>query len=41
MVLIKENEVEISGRVLIEDKSSRIRGELIIFDFNSGKLEIN
>ena len=41
IVLIKENEVEISGRVLIEDKSSRIRGELIIFNFNSGKLEIN
>jgi len=41
IVLIKENEVEISGRVLIEDKSSIIRGELIIFNFNSGKLEIN
>ena len=41
MILIKKNEIEISGNVLIEDDSSRIKGEKIKFDLNSGKLQVN
>jgi len=41
MILIKKNELEISGNVLIEDSSSRIRGEIVKFDLNSGKLQVN
>lgn len=41
MILIKKNEIEISGNVLIEDSSSRIRGEKVKFDLNSGKLQVN
>tara|TARA_S200000501_G_scaffold67171_2_gene58549 strand:- start:81 stop:494 length:414 start_codon:yes stop_codon:yes gene_type:complete len=41
MILIKKNELEISGNVLIEDSSSRIRGEKVKFDLNSGKLQVN
>jgi len=40
LIFIKENEIEISGRVLIEDDSSRIRGELIKFNIVSGELLI-
>ena len=41
IILIKEDEIEISGSVLIEDKSSRIRGEIIKFNTSSGELRIN
>ena len=41
VILIKEDEIEISGSVLIEDKSSRIRGEIIKFNTSSGELRIN
>jgi len=41
IILIKEDEIEISGSVLIEDKSSRIRGEIIKFNTSSGELQIN
>lgn len=40
LIFIKENEIEISGSVLIEDDSSRIRGELIKFNILSGELLI-
>ena len=40
LIFIKENEIEISGSVLIEDDSSRIRGELIKFNIVSGELLI-
>ena len=41
LVLIKDNEIEISGSVLIEDKNSRIRGKIIKFNMSSGELQIN
>ena len=41
MIFIKEDEIEISGSVLIEDDSSRIRGEIIKFNISSGELQIN
>ena len=41
LVLIKDNEIEISGSVLIEDKNSRIRGKIIKFNMGSGELQIN
>jgi lipopolysaccharide export system protein LptA len=41
LVLIKGNEIEISGSVLIEDKNSRIRGKIIKFNMGSGELQIN
>lgn len=41
LVLIKDNEIEISGSVLIEDKNSRIRGTIIKFNMGSGELQIN
>ena len=41
IILIKEDEIEISGSVLIEDKSSMIRGEIIKFNTSSGELRIN
>ena len=41
LVLIKDNEIEISGSVLIEDKDSRIRGKIIKFNMGSGELQIN
>lgn len=41
IILIKEDEIKISGSVLIEDKSSRIRGEIIKFNTSSGELRIN
>lgn len=40
LIFMKENEIEISGSVLIEDDSSRIRGELIKFNILSGELLI-
>ena len=40
-VFIKDNEIEISGSVLIEDKNSRIKGKIIKFNMTSGKLQIN
>ena len=40
-VLIKENQIEISGSVLIEDKNSQIRGKIIKFDMRSRELKIN
>ena len=41
LVLIKDDEIEISGNVLIEDKNSRIRGKIIKFNTGSGELQIN
>lgn len=41
LVLIKDDEIEISGSVLIEDKNSRIRGKIIKFNMRSGELQIN
>ena len=41
LVLIKDDEIEISGNVLIEDKNSRIRGKIIKFNMDSGELQIN
>ena len=41
LVLIKNDEIEISGNVLIEDKNSRIRGKIIKFNMGSGELQIN
>ena len=41
LVLIKDDEIEISGSVLIEDLNSRIRGKLIKFNMGSGELQIN
>ena len=41
LVLIKDDEIEISGRVLIEDLNSRIRGKIIKFNMGSGELQIN
>tara|TARA_B100000965_G_scaffold195218_1_gene163097 strand:- start:1704 stop:2117 length:414 start_codon:yes stop_codon:yes gene_type:complete len=40
MIFIKGDEIEISGSVLIEDDSSKIRGEIIKFNNRSGKLQI-
>ena len=41
LVLIKDDEIKISGNVLIEDKNSRIRGKIIKFNMGSGELQIN
>ena len=41
LVLIKDDEIEISGGVFIEDKNSRIRGKIIKFNMGSGELQIN
>ena len=41
LVLIKDDEIEISGNVLIEDNNSRIRGKIIKFNIGSGELQIN
>ena len=41
LVIIKDDEIEISGNVLIEDKNSRIRGKIIKFNMGSGELQIN
>ena len=41
LVLIKDDEIEIYGNVLIEDKNSRIRGKIIKFNMGSGELQIN
>ena len=41
LVLIQDNEIEISGSVLIEDKNSLIRGKIIKFNMGSGELQIN
>lgn len=39
-ILIKENEIEISGNVSIEDNSSKATGEIIILNISSGELKI-
>ena len=41
LVLIKDDEIEISGNVLIEDNNSRIRGKIIKFNVVSEELQIN
>ena len=41
LVLINENQIEISGSVLIEDQNSQIRGKIIEFNMSSGELQIN
>ena len=41
LVLINENQIEISGSVLIEDQNSQIRGKIIEFNMSSGGLQIN
>ena len=41
LVLIKDDEIEISGSVLIEDQNSRIKGKIIKFNMGSGELQIN
>ena len=41
LVIIKDDEIEISGSVLIEDQNSRIRGKIIKFNMRSGELQIN
>ena len=41
LVIIKDDEIEISGSVLIEDQNSRIRGKIIKFNMGSGELQIN
>ena len=41
LVFVQDNEIEISGSVLIEDKNSRIRGKIIKFNMGSGELQIN
>ena len=41
LVIIKDDEIEISGSVLIEDQNSRIRGKIIKFNIGSGELQIN
>ena len=41
LVIIKDDEIEISGGVFIEDKNSRIRGKIIKFNMGSGELQIN
>ena len=41
LVLIKDDEIEISGNVFIEDQNSRIRGKIIKFNIGSGELQIN
>ena len=41
LVLINDDEIEISGNVLIEDNNSRIRGKIIKFNMGSGELQIN
>ena len=41
LVFIQNNEIEISGNVLIEDKSSQIRGKIIKFNMGSDELQIN
>ena len=41
LVFIQDNEIEISGSVLIEDMNSRIRGKIIKFNMGSGELQIN
>ena len=41
LVVIQDNEIEISGSVLIEDKNSRIRCKIIKFNMSSGELQIN
>ena len=41
LVLIKDDEIEISGSVLIEDQNSRIRGKIVKFNMGSGELQIN
>ena len=41
LVLIKDDEIEISGNVLIEDNNSRINCKIIKFNVVSGELQIN
>ena len=41
MIFIRKNEIEILGSVLIENDSSKMKGETIKFNLKSGELSIN
>ena len=41
MIFIRKNEIEILGSVLIENDSSKMKGEIIKFNLKSGELLIN
>ena len=41
IIIIKEDEISISGSVLIENDSSRMKGETVKFNISSGQLQIN
>ena len=41
MIFIRKNEIEILGNVLIENDSSKMKGEIINFNLDSGELLIN
>ena len=41
MIFIRKNEIEILGNVLIENNSSKMKGEIIKFNLKSGELLIN
>ena len=41
MIFIRKNEIEILGSVLIENNSSKMKGETIKFNLKSGELFIN
>lgn len=41
MILIRKNEIEILGSVVIENDSSLMKGEIIKFNLKSGELLIN
>ena len=41
IIIINEDEITISGDALLDNDSSRIRGEFVKFNINSGELQIN
>lgn len=41
MFILKENEIEISGNVLIKSDASNIRGEIVRFNIASGDLKVD
>ena len=41
MIFIRKNEIEILGNVLIENDSTKMKGEIINFNLDSGELLIN
>tara|TARA_B100001939_G_scaffold250949_1_gene217927 strand:+ start:42 stop:455 length:414 start_codon:yes stop_codon:yes gene_type:complete len=41
LIYIQENQIEISGSVLIEDENSQIKGKIIYFNMDSEELQIN